>query len=202
MSFPRDFDSVDALFASRGAHLYWKNWTDLNVWYRSYMMPEMLKAQQEMAKECKRESRRWRKLRRKKRSKKLEDLWHKGMKVDIEEDDRDIENTLEDMSPEYLEFHQKTLKHRDELRKLKELQSEQDAVIEYIADDQGPEEKPMPSTAPPESRPGIARMEELDRLYGSSATRIHMIETQMQAKFDEFRTKNQPRLWPVIPLSL
>lgn len=87
MSYPKDLESIKALFASRGAHIYWQNSAQLNVWYHSYMLPEILKVQQELNVECRRESKRRKKLRRKKKSrpKESQNIWQKGMKVDIDE---------------------------------------------------------------------------------------------------------------------
>lgn len=44
----------------------------------------------------------------------------------------EVENTEEPMTPEYFEFHQKTLKHRDELSKLNFLKLKLQPQVKYL----------------------------------------------------------------------
>lgn len=46
------------------------------------------------------------------------------------------------------------------------------------------------------------RNEDLERLFGKSADKIHLLETRMQMKFDKDFDLYQPVYWPSFPLRL
>ncbi|XP_039251031.2 uncharacterized protein LOC120328568 [Styela clava] len=210
MAFLPDENAIGELFNSRGAQIYWDNWNKLTHWYSTYMMPVMAKCDAKIQREvqCGENSdqrhdkhiRRRRKKREKgnKYSKKCSSFSQAQNSKRNEEEDLSKD---EPVSSEFLEFSQITLQHRLDLKKMREDQGI-DENIEYAADDEGPEEKPTPSSDPPDVQAGSARTNELKLLYGSNALQIQSLETQLQAKFDENRTRLQPKLWPVIPLNL
>ena len=43
---------------------------------------------------------------------------------------------------------------------------------------------------------------ELGALYGSEASKIHLLETNLQMKFDKNLDRYQPIYWPSLPLKL
>lgn len=84
MSYPNDLDSVKALFASHGAQIYWNNWAETKLWYWSCMMPEMLRAQNDVLKQSKEKSKRGRKKKKRRKKKRTEEVWNRGMEVDVQ----------------------------------------------------------------------------------------------------------------------
>ena len=59
------------------------------------------------------------------------------------------------------------------------------------------------SKSAPFKQAGQERQQDLLRLYGQQAAhRIHLMETELQMKFDKNYDVYQPKYWPSFPLKL
>ncbi|XP_068956727.1 gem-associated protein 8 isoform X2 [Petaurus breviceps papuanus] len=116
--------------------------------------------------------------------------------------DGEIECDLSNMeiTEELRQYFAETERHREELKRQQQLETEHQDV--YVEADHDLHPTTGRSVQPPSERPGERRMVEMKKLYGESAAKIQAMETAMQLTFDKNCDKKQPKYWPVIPLKL
>lgn len=109
-----------------------------------------------------------------------------------------------EITDDMLDFFVKSAKHRLERDAVKEGSTgDEDQDYVNLADiTQVTSASTRPTVLPPGERPGVKRTSEMKHLYGSGAALIHGMETAMQLNFDRNCDRQQPRLWPNIPISI
>ncbi|XP_048883890.1 gem-associated protein 8 isoform X1 [Brienomyrus brachyistius] len=118
------------------------------------------------------------------------------------ESESEIECDVSNMeiTEELRQYFTQTEQHREELRKLQQLEAERQGP--YLQADHDLHRVHMYGAGPPLERPGERRGVEMKKLYGEDAAKIQGMETAMQLTFDRKCDKKQPKYWPVIPLRL
>ncbi|XP_012861951.2 gem-associated protein 8, partial [Echinops telfairi] len=116
------------------------------------------------------------------------------------ESDEEIECDLSNMqiTPELREYFEQTERHKEERRRLQQLEDER--LSEYVNADHDLYFSNHRSVEPPSGRPDERRQAEMKRLYGESATKIMAMEAAVQLSFNKLCDRKRPKYWPVIPL--
>ncbi|XP_075394661.1 gem-associated protein 8 [Tenrec ecaudatus] len=118
----------------------------------------------------------------------------------VSESDEEIECDLSNMqiTPELREYFEQTERHKEERRRLQQLEEER--LSEYVNADHDLYFSNHRSVEPPSGRPDERRKAEMKRLYGDSATKIMAMEAAVQLSFNKLCDRKRPKYWPVIPL--
>ncbi|XP_055987222.1 gem-associated protein 8 [Sorex fumeus] len=104
-----------------------------------------------------------------------------------------------EITQELRDYFAQTEKHQEE-RKRQQLLEEK-RLEDYVnADHDLYHNWSQRSAGPPDDRVWERRLDDMQRLYGDSATKIQAMEAAMQLSFDKHCDRKRPKYWPVIPL--
>lgn len=119
-------------------------------------------------------------------------------------DGEDDDDDHLELSEEFVKFVEISLRHKMEMKKLKEEKAKGNGKIkehedgeDCVSDKEGDMCDKVPNLHIKEQR-----TKEMAQLYGEAAPKIHAMETAVQLSFNRNADLFQPILWPNIPLNL
>lgn len=96
------------------------------------------------------------------------------------------------------EFFTQSARHRKERDSKKQNPSGCDIIVGLSEVSFG---KTKATIEPPKERPDEQRNKEMKELYGMGSAMVHAMETAMQLTFDRNLARQQPHLWPALPIN-
>lgn len=113
---------------------------------------------------------------------------------------KDVEDEMEFVVPEFMEFLLASAQHRKERDGNRNATSKSESSKQANMHNKESVHMKERTTEAPQVKPGSKRLTEIKILYGKDAQIIHGMETAMQLDFERNCDLKQPKFWPNLPL--